>query len=78
MAQGVFLCNLNAMFPLLETHLPSQNPVKRVGQLMPVHFREKETEAQAGAQGQTDVSGRDGNWMHISGPSSAFSPLTPV
>lgn len=56
--QGTVLCHLNATFSPMQIHLPSQNPVTRVGQLIPVHFRDKETEAQAGAQGQVDVSGR--------------------
>lgn len=48
--QGTVLCHLNATFSLLHRHLPSQNPVTRVGRLIPVHFTDKETEAQAGAQ----------------------------
>lgn len=59
--QGTVLCYLNATFSLLQIRLPSQNPVTCVGQLIPVHFRDKETEAQASTQGQIDVSGRADN-----------------
>lgn len=37
------------------------------GQLISVHFRDKETEALAGAEGQTDSCGISGNWMPVNG-----------